>query len=77
MRRFTVSLSLALLVLFSSAVVIARPPAAAQEATPAGMAATASHPAVGAWAFVSGSGEDVVPSIAHFHADGTYTEVLP
>jgi hypothetical protein len=77
MRRFTVSLSLALLVLLSSAVVIARPPAAAQEATPAGMAATASHPAVGAWTFVSGSGEDVVPSIAHFHADGTYTEVLP
>jgi hypothetical protein len=51
--------------------------ATAQEATPAGMAATATHLVVGAWTFVNGSGEDVFPSIAHFHADGTYTEVLP
>jgi hypothetical protein len=74
MRRFITLLSV---VLLSGAVVLSRPPAAAQEATPSGMDATATHLVVGAWTFVSGSGENVFPSIAHFHADGTYTEVLP
>jgi hypothetical protein len=37
----------------------------------------ASHPVVGAWTWVNGEGEDAVPSVAHFHPDGTYIEVMP
>ncbi len=77
MRQFSMLLSAIVVVLLGSAVVLSRPSASAQEATPTGMATTATHLVVGAWTFVNGSGEDVFPSIAHFHADGTYTEVLP
>jgi hypothetical protein len=41
------------------------------------MAATATHPLAGAWTIVNGVGEEAFPSVAIFHADGTYTEVLP
>jgi hypothetical protein len=76
MGRFSVLLSVVVLLL-SSAVIFSRPPAAAQEATPASMAATATHPLAGAWTIVTDLGEDTFPSVAIFHADGTYTEVLP
>jgi hypothetical protein len=76
MRRFSVFLS-TVVVLLSSVAVLSRPPAAAQEATPAGVAATATHPLAGAWTIVTDLGEDTFPSVAIFHADGTYTEVLP
>jgi hypothetical protein len=49
-------------------------PADAQDAT------MANHPVVGGWKFVNesftGDGESF-PSVGIFHADGTYTEVLP
>jgi hypothetical protein len=75
MRRFTVLLVFVALV-FSGVVILARPPAAAQEATPA-VPTTADHPLVGTWAIVTGEGADTFPSVANFNADGTYTEVLP
>jgi len=40
----------------------------------------AEHPVVGGWKLVNGSftgTEDTFPSVAIFHADGTYMEVLP
>lgn len=37
----------------------------------------ASHPVVGGWTWVNGEGEDAVPSVAQFHPDGTYIEVMP
>lgn len=37
----------------------------------------ASHPVVGGWTWVNGVGEDAIPSVAHFHPDGTYIEVMP
>jgi hypothetical protein len=77
MRRFSTLLSV-VVVLLGSAVVLSRPPAAAQEATPApAVPATADHPLVGTWAIVTGEGADTFPSVANFNADGTYTEVLP
>src|SRR5829696_10201129 len=75
MRRFSMLLSVVFVVLLSGAVTLSRLPAAAQEATPTGMADFASHPVVGAWQIVTGVG--TFPSVAIFHADGTYTEVLP
>ena len=77
MRRFSVLLSAVAVVVLGGAVALSRPPAVAQEATPAGMAATSGHPLVGAWLITTGVGEDAFPSVAIFHADGTYTEVLP
>jgi hypothetical protein len=75
MRRFLVSLAVVVVLMCSAA--ISPPLTVAEEATPPGIAATAAHPVVGAWTFVNGSGADAFPSIGHFHADGTYTEVLP
>jgi hypothetical protein len=52
----------------------------AQEATPdtAAMMAMVTHPIVGAWQLTNDlGGGDTFPSLAIFHADGTYTEVLP
>ena len=78
MGRFSVLLAGVLVVLLSSAVMLSRPPAAAQEATPAGLAAMATHPVVGLWqTVVSNEGMEPFTSLSTFHADGTYTEVLP
>ncbi len=78
MSRFAVLLSVVVIVLLSSAVVLSRPPAAAQEATPSGTADMASHPVVGGWRLTVGIGEGMTsPDLQIFHADGTYTEVLP
>src|SRR5919106_767284 len=49
MRRFSMLLSVVVVVLLGSAVVLSRPAASAQEATPTGMAATSTHPVVGTW----------------------------
>jgi hypothetical protein len=53
----------------------------AQDATPdamTSMMATATHPVVGLWrTTVSNQGEASFSSLTTFHADSTYTEVLP
>jgi hypothetical protein len=78
MRRLSMLLSIVAVVFLSSVVTLSRPPAAAQEATPAQVVpATADHPLVGTWAIVTDMGEDTFPSVANFNADGAYTEVLP
>jgi hypothetical protein len=78
MRRFAVLLSVVVIVLLSSAVVLSRPPAAAQEATPSGTADMARHPVVGGWRLTVELGEGMTsPDLQIFHADGTYSEVLP
>jgi hypothetical protein len=77
MRRFSVLLSI-VVVLLGSVVARSRPPASAQEATPASMAAMAAHPVVGMWrTAVSNEGGTPFTSLSTFHADGAYTEVLP
>lgn len=52
-----------------------RPEATAQEDA----AAMASHPLVGGWKLANAPfvGDETFPSVALFHADGTYSEVLP
>ena len=78
MRRFAVLLSVVVIVLLGSAVVLSRLPATAQEATPSGAADMASHPVVGGWRVTVDLGGGVTsPDLQVFHADGTYTEVLP
>jgi hypothetical protein len=77
MRRFTVLLTVVAVVLLGSAVTLSRLPAAAQEVTPTGMAATATHPVAGTWTFVNGQGADAFPSVATFDPDGSYMEVMP
>jgi hypothetical protein len=55
----------------------ALPPAAAQDATP-DAAAMAAHPLVGVWRMANDLGGGVTfPSLAMFHADGTYIEDFP
>ena len=77
MRRFAVLLSV-VVVLLSSAVILSRPSVVAQEATPSGTAAMASHPVVGGWRLTVDLGEGLTsPDLQIFHADGTYTETLP
>jgi hypothetical protein len=77
MRRFAVLLS-AVVVMLGSVVVLSRPPAVAQGATPSSMSAMAAHPIVGVWrTTVSNQGDTPFSSLSTFHADGTYTEVLP
>ena len=77
MRRFIVSLSLALVVLLGLSVTMSRS-SAAQEATPDAMAAMmATHPVAGTWTWVNGQGADTYPSIATFDPDGSYIEVMP
>ena len=76
MRRFPVLLS-AVVVLFSSAVVLSQPTAIAQEATPAVMT-MAEHPVVGMWRFTNVIDKEIsFPSLAIFHADRTYIEDFP
>ena len=77
MRRFPVLLMVVAVVLFSSAVMLTRPPAAAQEATPAGMADMAMHPVVGTWEMSSELPDFPFPFLAIFNADGTYLERYP
>src|SRR5215218_4314638 len=74
-RRFLLLLSVVLVL--SSTVVIGRPLAAAQEATPTGMAAMATHPVVGTWEMSSELPDFTFPFLAIFHADGTYLERYP
>ena len=80
MHRFAVSLSLAVVVLLGL-VVTSGVRTQAQDATPEAMPsmmATATHPVVGLWrTTVSNQGEASFSSLTTFHADGTYTEVLP
>ncbi|MFN8593128.1 MAG: hypothetical protein U0031_16860 [Thermomicrobiales bacterium] len=53
----------------------AAPRAGAADVTPA---ATATHPVVGLWrTVVSNTGDEPFASYSTFHADGTYSEVLP
>ena len=79
MRRFIVSLSLAIVVLFG--LVASGIRTQAQDATPAAMTsmmATATHPVVGGWRLTVDLGAGMTsPDLQIFHADGTFTEVLP
>jgi hypothetical protein len=75
MRRFTVSLALALVVLLgldASGV-----STQAQDATPEAMTALATHPVVGTWELTGELGEETFPYLAMFHAGGTYLEIYP
>jgi hypothetical protein len=73
-----VALVSVVVVLLSSAVLISRSPAFAQEATPTAMAAVTAHPVVGAWRWtIDVGGVATVPALATFHADGTYTQLNP
>lgn len=81
-RRLAVLVSV--LVVLAGLVAHARviPSIAAQDTTSAGeagaQAATANHPVVGLWrTVVSNTGAEPFASLSTFHADGTYTEVLP
>ena len=75
MHRFAVLLSVVAVVLLSSVVVLSRLPAAAQEATPTGMAAMATHPVVGAWRLtIDLGGVATIPADGLYHADGTYSQ---
>jgi hypothetical protein len=77
MSRFALVLSFVVMIL-GSAVLLSRPPAVAQEATPSALAAVATHPVTGAWTLVNKAADSsVYPSVAVFHPDGTYLEVLP
>jgi hypothetical protein len=78
MSRFALLLAV-VVVLLGSVVMLSRPPAAAQEATPdpAAMMAMATHPVVGIWRFSNELGDSSFPSLAIFHADGTYIEDYP
>jgi hypothetical protein len=78
MRRGSFLLSAVAVVLLGSAILLTRPPAAAQEASPTpGLIGTAIHPVVGGWQFRNEFAGATFPSLGIVHADGTYTEVLP
>jgi hypothetical protein len=79
MHRFTVCLAVVVVLLVGIFATMGRS-TTAQEATPdtAAMMAMATHPVVGGWQFTNDAGEgNTFPSLGIFHADGTYTEVLP
>lgn len=77
MVRFALLLSLVVIVP-GSALLHPRPSAGAQEATPAAMLSLATHPVVGTWTLLTTTADGTVyPSVAVFHPDGTYLEVLP
>ena len=79
MHRFTVSLAVVVVLLIGVIATMGRS-SSAQEATPdtTAMMAMAMHPVVGGWRFTNDAGEgNTFPSLAIFHSDGTYTEVLP
>ncbi len=67
MRRFTVSLSLALVVLIGLIATMGR-------STSAQDTSLADHPIVGLWQWENDFGDEVEISYATFHADGTYVE---
>jgi hypothetical protein len=75
MRRFTVSLSLALVVLLG--LVASGIDTHAQDATPAAMTAMATHPVVGTWVLTGTIDDDTFPFLVIFHGDGTYMEIYP
>jgi hypothetical protein len=75
MRRFTVSLSLALAVLLG--LVASGVSTQAQDATPEAMTAMATHPVVGTWELTGAIDDDTFPYLAMFHAGGTYMEIYP
>ena len=77
MRRFTVSLSLALAVLLG--LVVSGLSTHAQEATPdtTAMMVMATHPVVGTWEMTGAIDDDTFPFLAIFHGDGTYMEIYP
>lgn len=76
MRRL-VALGSAIVVLLLGLLITATIPRAhAQEPTP-DAAMMAAHPIVGTWTWVNGEGADAFPSIATFHPDGSYMEVMP
>jgi hypothetical protein len=77
MRRFSLLLSAVTVVLLSSAIVLSHPTAIAQEATPTGMVAMATHPVVGTWEMTTELAGNTFPFLAIFHADGTYLERYP
>ena len=74
MRRFTVSLSLALVVLLG--LVASGIRTQAQDATPEAMN-MATHPVVGTWELTGELAGNTFPILATFHAGGTYQEVYP
>ena len=78
MRRFIVSLSLAVVVLLS--LVASGINTQAQDATPAAMetmTTMATHPVVGVWDSTGSIADNTFPFLAIFHGDGTYQEVYP
>jgi hypothetical protein len=79
MARFALLGSVLVLALFGVAL-LAHPSAGAQEATPTSTAVTgmATHPLVGTWTLLTTTRDGTVyPSVAVFHSDGSYLEVLP
>jgi hypothetical protein len=70
MRRFALLLSVVTVVLLSSAVVLSRLPAAAQEATPSSLEG---HPLVGSWVALTPFGA----SAETFAADGSFVAGYP
>jgi hypothetical protein len=77
MARFALPGSVVILALFG-VVLLAHPAAGAQDATPASMPSRATHPVVGTWTLVNTTADGTVyPSVAVFHPDGAYLEVLP
>jgi hypothetical protein len=75
MHRVIIALSVILL-LGLGVVVAMRQTATAQEGTPAAVSMT-THPVVGMWRFSNELGDVSFPSLAIFHADGTYIEDYP
>ena len=71
MHRFVSLIPLGIVLTFAAAFTQGFPATAQNES------AMASHPVVGAWTWVNGEGADAVPSVAQFHPDGTYIEVMP
>jgi hypothetical protein len=79
MRRFVLSLSV-VVVLLLGLLATTGTSTDAQEATPdtPTMMAMATHPVVGLWRFTTDlRGGITFPSLAMFHADGTYIEDFP
>jgi hypothetical protein len=73
MRRFSLPLTMLVVLLLGVVSVIGFRTTAAQDATPA---ATAGHPLVGAWRLDTDVNDPTnPPSLAIFHSDGTYTEL--
>lgn len=73
-RRTYALLAAFVLLALLSAVLNSWPLAAAQEATPMGTVAMATHPIVGTWRLMKDFGEGPTISYAIFHADGTYLQ---